>query len=339
MSEHNARGAGHVEFEPASLLIADSDPTVLDFLSGVLHDEGYEVTTASGSQEALKAVREGGFQLLLTDLNMPGTDALSLLRALREMAPECDVVVLTPYAGMETAVEAMKLGAVDYITKPFHVDHVRIVVAKTLDRRRLQRLAHDGESYKRLSRVDGLTELYNHKFFHQLLDAELERAQRYDRNLAILMFDIDHFKIYNDANGHPIGDLALQNIGSILTNATRRCDYIGRYGGEEFAMIVPETDKQIAVRIAERLRKAVQDAEFQGESMMPTGRLTISVGVSAYPDDGRTKRELLAQADRALYRAKQEGRNRVCPAPDAASSPDDSGVNAKAFDRPPLQSA
>jgi diguanylate cyclase (GGDEF)-like protein len=339
MPEHNTWRDGHVEFDPASLLIADTDPTVLDFLSGVLHDEGYEVTTASGSQEAVKAVREGGFQVLLIDLNMPGTDALSLLRALREMAPECDVVVLTPYAGMETAVEAMKLGAVDYITKPFHVDHVRIVVAKTLERRRLQRLARDGETHKYLSRVDGLTDLYNHKFFHQLLDAELERAQRYDRNLAILTFDIDHFKIYNDANGHPIGDSALQKIAAILTNATRKCDFIARYGGEEFAMMIPETDRQIAVRIAERLRKAVEDAEFQGESMMPDGRLTISIGVSAYPDDGRTKEELLAQADRALYRAKQEGRNRVCPAPDTPCSPDDSEVKAKAFDRPPLQSA
>lgn len=337
MSQHEVQGAKGIDFDPASILIADGDPTVLDFLSRLLRDDSYEVTTASGSQEALKVAREGHFQVLLTDLKMSGTDPLSLLRALRETAPECDVIVLTPHADMETAIEAMKLGAVDYITKPFNIDHVRIVVAKTLERRRLQRLAQDGQTYKRLSRVDGLTELYNHKFFHQLLDAELERAQRYDRNMAILMLDIDHFKVYNDANGHPTGDLALEKIAWILKNATRKCDFIARYGGEEFAMIVPETDKEIAVHIAERVRKAVQDAEFQAESVMPAGQLTISIGVAAYPDDGPTKRGLLAQADGALYRAKQEGRNRVCASP--APSPDDSELDATAFDQPPLRSA
>jgi diguanylate cyclase (GGDEF)-like protein len=311
-SDRTQTGDLHIDFEPASLLIADTDPTVREFLGDVLSEEGYQVTTAPDGQEALKLARAGPFQVLLIDPRMPGSDSLALVRALREAAPECDLVVLTPHAAVETAIEAMKAGAVDYIGKPFHIDHVRIVVAKTLERRRLQQLARDGQFYKKLSRVDGLTELYNHKFFHQLLDSELERAQRYDRNMAVLMLDIDHFKVYNDAMGHPIGDLALEKIAWILKTAIRKCDYLARYGGEEFAMIVPETDKSVALRIAERLRKAVEDAEFEGESVMPTGRLTISIGVAAYPDDGPGKRDLISAADRALYQAKQSGRNRVC---------------------------
>ena len=310
-----------IEFEPASLLIADSDPAVLEFLSGLLHEEGYQVTTASDGQEALKLARSGQFQLLLIDPTMPGSDPIALVRALRDAVPECDVIVLISQADMGTAIEAMKAGATDYITKPAHIDHVRIVVAKTLERRRLQQLARDGQYYRKLSQVDGLTDLYNHKFFHQLLDAELERAQRYDRKMAVLMIDIDHFKIYNDANGHPVGDLALGKIAWILRSSIRKCDFLARYGGEEFALIVPETDKAVGLRIAERLRKAVEDADFEGESVMPTGRLTISIGVSGYPDDGPTKRDLLARADRALYQAKQSGRNRVCASLDRLTLP------------------
>jgi diguanylate cyclase (GGDEF)-like protein len=335
---HLQRGSP-IGFQPASLLIADGDPTVIEFLTHLLREEGYQVEAASDAQQTLKRSREEHFRVIVVDLELPTMEPLELVRELREVAPDSELIVLTRYDSMETAVEAMKLGAIDYITKPFHIDHVRIVVAKTLERRRLQQLAHDGQFYKRLSRVDGLTELYNHKFFHQLLDAEVERAQRYERHLSVLMIDIDHFKIYNDANGHPVGDMALEKIAWTLKTCTRKCDFIARYGGEEFAVIVPETSKAVAVRIAERLRKAVQDAEFEGESVVPEGRLTVSVGVAGYPEDGPGKRDLIARADRALYQAKQQGRNRVCASPDRVAAAAEGNASATSFDQPPLQSA
>jgi two-component system, cell cycle response regulator len=218
---------------------------------------------------------------------------------------------MTGYASMETAVESMKLGAADYITKPFNIDQIRIIVANAAEERALKARAAEGEFYKELSRKDGLTELYNHRFFHQLLDTEVSRADRYNRVVSLLMMDIDDFKSFNDSHGHPAGDLALRRLARLLKQSSRSCDFVARYGGEEFAIIVPEVSADSARRMAERLLKLVDEAEFEGEEVMVGGRLTISIGVATYPMQAGSKSELVEHADQALYRAKGLGKNRV----------------------------
>ena len=164
------------------------------------------------------------------------------------------------------------------------------------------------KSTQHLSITDGLTGLYNHRHFHEHLEVEVNRAQRYDLNLSLIMIDLDHFKKFNDSYGHLEGDTLLRKIAQILKSSLRETDYVARYGGEEFAVILPETNKAGASFAAERVRKTISEQTFGevGEKM------TISLGVASYPDDACLRTDLIKKADEALYRAKKEGRNRTC---------------------------
>lgn len=158
---------------------------------------------------------------------------------------------------------------------------------------------------RELSYRDGLTGLFNRRYFEEALWQELHRAERYRMPLSLIMADIDHFKRYNDTHGHPKGDEALKTVADILTETTRRADVVARYGGEELVLILPLTPKDSARLVAEKLRAAIANAAF------PEGRLTISFGVATYPQDGSSAPDLIKAADDALYQAKRAGRNRV----------------------------
>jgi diguanylate cyclase (GGDEF)-like protein len=165
-----------------------------------------------------------------------------------------------------------------------------------------------------LADTDGLTQLYNKRKFKELLDIEASRISRYKdigHMLSFIMFDIDHFKSYNDQHGHPAGDEVLRRIGEMLRENTRQIDIPARYGGEEFVVIVPHVNKQGALRLAERIRHLVEKEKFPGEETQPGGNLTISGGVASYPEDSDDVDFVLEAADKALYVAKRGGRNRV----------------------------
>lgn len=168
------------------------------------------------------------------------------------------------------------------------------------------------EETKTLAITDGMTSLYNYRYFTERLNEEVERAKRYKRELSLIMLDIDFFKQYNDAHGHPEGDWLLRALSGILKGVMRNSDIIARYGGEEFVVILPETNKDMAVSAAEKLRKAVETKDFEGGETQPGGRVTISIGVASYSEELKTADELVKNADNALYRAKEEGKNRVC---------------------------
>jgi len=299
------------ECQTPRLLIVDDEEIMREFLKEVLGDEGYVIDLACSGTEAVRKMTDGKYDIIVTDIVMPELDGLGVVAAAKQLPYEVAVIVMTGYASMETAVESMKLGASDYITKPFNIDQIRIIVSNTLEARALRKRAAEGEFYKELSRKDGLTELYNHRFFHQLLDTEVSRAQRYGRVVSLLMIDIDDFKRYNDSHGHPAGDLILRRLARLVKRSSRNCDFVARYGGEEFAVIVPEVKADAARRMAERVRALIDESEFEGEESMPGGRLTISIGVATFPVQAGTKKELLENADKALYQAKAKGKNRV----------------------------
>lgn len=167
------------------------------------------------------------------------------------------------------------------------------------------------EETKTLAITDGMTTLYNYRYFTERLNEEFERAQRYKRDLSLIMVDIDHFKNYNDVHGHPAGDNLLRNFSEILKMIMRNSDIVSRYGGEEFVIILPETRNAMAVYVAERLRKEVELRDFEGGEIQPGGRVTISLGVASFSEEIKSADALVKSADNALYRSKELGRNRV----------------------------
>ena len=171
------------------------------------------------------------------------------------------------------------------------------------------------EKTVQLSKTDGLTGLKNHREFKEAFQAELLRSKRYQRGFSLLMIDVDRFKHYNDTNGHPQGDVLLKKIAELLKDNFKDTDLVARYGGEEFAILLVEIGtKEQAVGVAERLKGMVDWCKFPNEESQPGGKVTISIGVSCYPEDGQTVEEVIQAADEALYRAKKEGRNRVVAA-------------------------
>jgi diguanylate cyclase (GGDEF)-like protein len=171
---------------------------------------------------------------------------------------------------------------------------------------------------RELAYVDGLTQVFNRRYFDQRYIKEIGRAQRYKRSLSLLMIDIDHFKKYNDMLGHVAGDEAIRMVASQLEKSLRKADVVCRYGGEEFVVLLPEIGSASALKVAEKLRKAILTVQFAGEEKLPEKHLTISIGVAAFPEHGESAEEMLKNADKALYRAKESGRNRVLMAEKAA---------------------
>ena len=158
------------------------------------------------------------------------------------------------------------------------------------------------QKLNKLAITDELTGIGNHRLFQTSFETELHRAERYERNLSLLIIDVDHFKVYNDAHGHSEGDKVLRTLAALLEKATRGEDIVARYGGEEFAIIAPETSKKKAEELAERIRKAIHDEKFS---------LTVSIGIATFPIDGKSTKEIFTKADKALYQSKQAGRNLV----------------------------
>jgi diguanylate cyclase (GGDEF)-like protein len=293
------------------ILVVDDEEIIRSLFRDVLEDKGYQVVLAPNGEEAIERLKETPFDLVITDIRMPGIDGMEVLRRSKAKYPEIDIIIITGYASVETAVEAMKLGAADYLTKPLNIDQIRIIVDKTLQRRELQKRAQEAEYYKELSKLDSLTGLFNHSVIHQLLEAEVARAGRYKYNLSLLMIDIDHFKHYNDTYGHPVGDQILKEFVDLLKKSCRSYDLVGRYGGEEFCIIAPQTDKKEAALLGERLVETVGKANLLGNGSLPLINITISIGIATYPIDALDKTTLLIKADQALYQAKSLGRNRV----------------------------
>jgi diguanylate cyclase (GGDEF)-like protein len=171
-------------------------------------------------------------------------------------------------------------------------------------------VAEQIEQLEKLSVTDPLTGLYNRRFLEVRLEEEINRCQRHGKPFSLILADLDNFKYYNDICGHLAGDKALRKAALALRRAARDMDVVTRYGGEEFCLILPVTGKKESFFVAERLRRTIESDSFPGETNLPLGRLTISLGIATYPDDGTTMNNLLAAADISLYQAKELGRNR-----------------------------
>jgi diguanylate cyclase (GGDEF)-like protein len=189
---------------------------------------------------------------------------------------------------------------------------------QTMVEERTQELQEANEQLEQQVRTDALTELYNRRQLQESLAFQFALSRRGRHPLSFAMLDVDQFKHYNDTNGHPAGDVVLKAVAAIIRERVRQTDLPCRYGGEEFAVMFPDTDLEQACAVAEELRRKIEEADFPNQQAQPTGNLTISIGVAALSPDMSSPEELIAMADKALYDAKSSGRNRVSrrePAP------------------------
>lgn len=229
-----------------------------------------------------------------------GTLLLSLFAALSVLLPLGDLLAgIQKVQGGDLAVEVL----------PRACDELgRVTQAFNSMTRQLK---EDQERLVRETITDELTGLHNFRYFQTVLGTEVERARRYGKQLSILVLDIDHFKKYNDAHGHPMGNMVLKGVAAALKETLRSVDLLARYGGEEFVALLPETGREAARRAAERVREAVDACAFPGAETQPEGKVTVSIGGASFPHDAKVARDLLAKADKALYAAKSSGRNRT----------------------------
>jgi two-component system cell cycle response regulator len=297
------------------LLVADDDPVLRRILRAALTRAGHDVQEATDGRAAWGMLQAEPARLLITDWMMPEMDGPELIRHVRAAAfpGYTYIILLTARGGKKDIVSGLEAGADDYLSKPFNPDELRARVAigeRILDLE--ARLSDARDQLEVLAMQDSLTGLLNRRAIMEHAQAELQRAQRDGAPLSFIMLDVDHFKSVNDRYGHLVGDQVLRMIAGTLTSNKRGYDWAGRWGGEEFLLVIPGTTAGDAVAIAERLRAGVAAATLplaNGEIL----QVYISIGVTNVSACvGGALDALLQQADLALYRAKREGRNRVC---------------------------
>jgi diguanylate cyclase (GGDEF)-like protein len=290
------------------VLVVDDEKSNLMVLHKILSPE-YTIFTAKSGGEGLRRAAADRPDLILLDIIMPDMDGFEVLKKLKE-SPDTFNIPVVFITGLDTEADeerGLLLGAVDYITKPFKN---AIVIARVKTHIQIVRQIR---MIERLGLVDPLTDIPNRRCFDDRLRTEWKRAIRDKKPIAFMMMDVDKFKAYNDTYGHPQGDVLLKTIAGIFASAARRPgDLAARLGGEEFGVLLPDTDLSGALEIAEDIRSRVESTRVPAAEGKITAA-TISIGVvSLVPSKADSIEDLIAQADRCLYTAKKTGRNRIC---------------------------
>ncbi len=326
-----------------SVLFVDDETTICDVAKRALSHGGYKVSVATSYEAAHDLLDNGGFDVIVSDYRLIGKNGIETILSAKEQYPLIGSVLITGVGNEETIIDAFTKGGVDYyLGKPFRVDQLRSAVALALKAsdvrqmaesftRELEKRVEEATSELReknrlleikeeettklnekllvLSVTDELTGLYNYRHFSKRLAEEIERADRYNHNLSLIMTDIDDFKLVNDVYGHLAGDMVLKAVSGVIIQSSRKIDLPTRYGGEELAIILPEIDIDGASLRAERMREMIQNQlnHFNGKEI----KVTVSTGVTSFNPSIKKPADLVESADKALYYAKKNGKNQV----------------------------
>jgi two-component system, cell cycle response regulator len=297
----------------AKILVIDDSRLISHVAKTILTKQEHEVILAQDGLSGLQAAKSEHPDLILLDLVMPVMDGYQVCQELKkdEKIKEIPVIMLTSKAEPADKVRGLELGALDYVVKPF--DEGELVARVNIQLRLKQlyeALQEKNQQLEKLANRDGLTGLYNHRYFHEQLSQDFLRAKRYHESLSCILLDIDYFKKFNDTYGHQTGDIVLSTLGQVIRDTIRDSDSAARYGGEEFAIILHYTERQAALHVAERLRQTVEHRDVRDKDNVL--RITISLGVATFPHEQiHNHKQIVEFADKALYKAKKNGRNRV----------------------------
>lgn len=291
--------------QPYRALLVDDDPAVLRFHARILAKAGMLVETVDRAEEVLAAIDRFAPDLVIADLYMPGVGGVELAMIIRQQ-PEYDgipIVFLSAETDHRRQQQALGIGADDFLQKPIAPAQLTSVVTARAERSR---------AVRRAMMTDGLTGLLGHKYIKAELDLELARSRRSSNPLSVVLIDIDHFKQVNDRYGHPMGDRVLRVLARLLKQRLRATDRVGRYGGEEFMMVLPETTAEAARLVVDDLRQRFSRIGHRTE--LGELRVSFSGGIAQATPDTPVL-EVVRAADQALYTAKVSGRDRICLAP------------------------
>ncbi|KYG69267.1 diguanylate cyclase response regulator [Bdellovibrio bacteriovorus] len=294
------------------ILVIDDDKDSLEILLEPLRWEGYDARGVTTEKEAHNLIETWIPQVVILDWMAPSMAGLRVLKTIRERLNHVSCVFVSENSSTEAIIEALDSGADDYIVKPFVPLELLARIRTQLRIRDLhEQLLYANEKLKELVDTDDLTGLYNMRSLYQRLDFEMERGRRFHRDVCVVMMDMDYFKTVNDGHDHLFGSYVLSEVGKIIRANTRNIDIPARYGGDEFLVVLTETNHEGAMYFCERLRENIQKTTFRnGEDSI---KLTASVGFAiTIPGENISARELVRRADHALYDAKRGGRNMVC---------------------------
>lgn len=296
----------------ANILVIDQDQLVVQLLEKALGKAGHRVTAVHDSVRGLQRLDEQSFDLVITDVNMPRLSGIQVLERVKALDETIEVII---FAGaedesFENAIAALRLGACDFLTKPLRtIDELMVSVERALEKRSLATTIRQlSQNLERMRNVDFLTGLATRRYFFERVSIELIRSRRHKKFVSVLLVDVDHLDQINKNYGRPCGDQALVFVARAITQDRRITDVLGRYGGEEFVIALPETRPEHAVTAAEKIRQAVEAGEFTfGGQSVP---MTVSVGVAGAQGPASIT-ELITLAQQALDDAKRSGRNCV----------------------------
>jgi len=297
----------------ATVLIVDDSLVIRAVVRDGLETEGYQVVEAVDGLAGLQLCRESPPDVVLLDIEMPGLDGYGVLAALKsdQLLKDIPVVFLTSRAGMEDVVAGLRGGAHDYLKKPFETVELLARVGSAASVKRLQdQLRERNAELDRMSRIDAVTGLFNRRHLNEALLREYADSRRHVQPLCLLLFDLDHFKLVNDTHGHPAGDAVLRAFADRMHAELRLGDTSGRWGGEEFLVILPRTDIDGGLEVSERIRAATEaEPVVVGGSSIS---VTVSGGCALGP--GNSIVALVDLADSCMYQAKVAGRNQIVTA-------------------------
>ena len=318
------------------ILVVDERPSKIELLTVILTLQGYKIEQALQANLAFQSAIARPPDIILLNVSQPEIDSFEVCRQLKAdpNTKDIPIIFISAIDRIDCKLKAFECGACDYITRPFEISEViaridsqlqisRLKIELKAKNARLERellkrqlvekkLLNLNHQLSKLAAIDALTQVANRRIFDEFLTREWQRGQREQRDLALILCDIDYFKLYNDNLGHQSGDFCLRKVAQTITKTVKRpADLVARYGGEEFAVILPQTSAQNALQVAEKIRLKVKQLSLPHPESPVSDYVSLSLGISCViPQPKYKKKQLLLTADKALYQAKKQGRDR-----------------------------